>query len=125
MRPSVLHAWVASVTELAAGILLIFGLVTPLAGSAVIGVMLVAWVTNHRKNGFFIFRPGEGYEYVMSLTAAGVLFTGVGGGQWSLDHVLGIATPPGWPLTAFALACGFFGAAVLLVTCWRPDRAAD
>ena len=30
--------------------------------------MLVAFITNHMKNGFFIFRPGEGYEYVMMLT---------------------------------------------------------
>ena len=36
------------------------------------GVMTVAWIINHRKNGFFIFRPGEGYEYVMTLTAVGI-----------------------------------------------------
>jgi len=120
MRPPLFHAWVASVTELGAGLMLILGLLTPLAGAAVIGVMVVAWIANHRKNGFFIFRPGEGYEYVMTLTAAGVLFTGVGGGHWSLDALFGIANPPGWPLTAFALAAGFVGAAGLLAACWRP-----
>ena len=123
MRPAALHAWVASVAELAAGVLLILGLLTPLAGSVVIGVMLVAWIANHRQNGFFIFRPGEGYEYVMSLTAAGVLFAGVGGGRWSLDHLLRIADPPEWQLTVFAIGCGFVGAGALLATCWRPDRA--
>lgn len=60
MRPGWLHAWTASLTEIGAGALLILGLLTPLAGGAVIGVMVVAWITNHLKNGFFIFRPGEG-----------------------------------------------------------------
>src|SRR6478609_11130896 len=55
MKPGILHAWVASLTELGAGALLIFGLLTPLGGAGVVGVMLVAWITNHRKNGFFIF----------------------------------------------------------------------
>lgn len=121
MRPALLHAWVASVTELAAGALLVVGLLTPLAGAAVIGVMVVAWVTNHRKNGFFIFRPGEGYEYVMSLTAAGVLFAGLGGGRFSLDRLLGIADPPTWPVTVVCLGAGFAGAFLLLATCWRPS----
>ena len=42
-----------------------------LAASAVIGTMLVALITNHRGNGFFIFRPGEGWEYVMTLVIVG------------------------------------------------------
>ena len=42
--------------------MLILGFLQPLAAAGVIGVMLVALITNHLKNGFFIFRPGEGYE---------------------------------------------------------------
>jgi putative oxidoreductase len=60
LRPGKLHALMASVTELAAGVLLIVGLFTPLAAGALLGVMLVAWITAHRTNGFFIFRPGQG-----------------------------------------------------------------
>src|SRR4029079_15921390 len=59
MKPGPLHAWLASVTELGRGVMLFAGLATPLAAAGVIGVMLVAFITNHRKNGFFIFRPGE------------------------------------------------------------------
>jgi putative oxidoreductase len=81
MRPGVLHAWTASLTELGAGALLILGLATPLACAGVVGTMLVAWVTNHLRNGFFIFRPGEGYEYVMTLTLAAIGLAGVGPGQ--------------------------------------------
>src|SRR2546422_4848698 len=59
MRPGRLHAWTASVTELGAGALLVLGLLTPLACAGVVGIMAVAWITNHLRNGFFIFRPGE------------------------------------------------------------------
>ena len=58
MKPGWFHAWTASLTEVGAGSLLVLGFLTPLAAAGVIGVMLVAWITNHRGNGFFIFRPG-------------------------------------------------------------------
>ena len=67
LKPGMLHAWLASLTELGAGAMLILGLLTPLAAAGVVGVMTVALITNHLKNGFFIFRPGEGYEYVLNL----------------------------------------------------------
>src|SRR3546814_3655025 len=66
MRPGIVHAWLASLAELAAGVSLTLGLATPLGAAAVIGTMAVALITNHRGNGFFIFRPGEGLEYVMT-----------------------------------------------------------
>jgi putative oxidoreductase len=123
MRPGWLHAWTASLTEVAAGVLLLLGLLTPLAGGAVIGVMVVAWITNHRKNGFFIFRPGEGYEYVMTLTFCGLLLGGIGAGRWSLDNALGIFDPPGWTGLVITLVAGFGGAASLLAVFWRPRPA--
>jgi putative oxidoreductase len=120
MRPGVLHAWTASLTELAAGALLLLGLATPLACAGVIGTMAVAWVTNHLRNGFFIFRPGEGYEYVMTLSLAATGLAGIGPGEWSLDHQLGWFTPPGWTGLGIALVGGLGGAAALLATFWRP-----
>jgi putative oxidoreductase len=122
MRPGWLHAWTASLTELGAGALLLVGLATPLAGAAVVGVMVVALVTNHLKNGFFVFRPGEGYEYVMTLTAAGLALCGTGGGRVSLDHALGVLDPPGWPAALVCAGLGLGGAAALLVVFWRPPR---
>src|SRR6476619_275215 len=80
MRPGWLHAWLASATEVGAGVLLVAGLLTPLAAAGVVGVMRVAWITNHRGNGFFIFRPGEGWEYVMTLTVAGLAVGALGPG---------------------------------------------
>ena len=94
MKPGYLHAWTASLTEIGAGGLLVLGLLTPVAAAGVIGVMLVAWITNHARNGFFIFRKGEGYEYVMTLTVVGLVIAILGPGNWSVDHAAGPAAPP-------------------------------
>ncbi|HEX2850748.1 MAG TPA: DoxX family protein [Acidimicrobiales bacterium] len=122
MRPGRLHAWLASLTEIGAGALLVVGAFTPLAAAGVIGVMLVAWITNHRGNGFFIFRPGEGWEYVMTLTFCGLLLAVTGSGDWSVDHALGLFDPPGVAGLAIALVAGAGGALALLAVFWRPAR---
>ena len=97
------------------------GLLTPLGGAAVIGVMLVAWITNHRGNGFFIFRPGEGWEYVMTLTIAGFAIAVLGAGEWSLDNALDLFEPsPGAAGLVIAVIAGAGGAAALLAGFWRP-----
>jgi putative oxidoreductase len=126
MKPGVLHAWTASITELVVGPLLFLGLLTPFAGAGVIGVMLVAWITNHRGNGFFIFRPGEGWEYVMTLTFCGLLLAVIGAGEWSLDNALDWFQPnPGGTGLLIALIAGAGGAAALLATFWRPVKKAE
>ncbi len=120
MRPGLLHAWFASLTELGAGVLLAAGLLTPLACAGVIGTMVVALVTNHLRNGFFIFRPGEGHEYVLTLILVTLGISGLGAGEWSLDNAAGIFQPGGWLGLVIAVAAGGGGALALLVTCWRP-----
>jgi len=123
MKPGKVHAWLASLTELGAGGLLVLGLLTPLAGGACAGVMLVAWITNHRQNGFFIFRPGEGYEYVMNLFVASLAVAFIGAGEWSLDHAFGIADDlDGWTGAAIGAVVGIGGALALLAAFWRPDK---
>ena len=67
------------------GVLLIIGFLTSFGAAGVVGVMVVAFVTNHRPNGFFIFRPGEGYEYVLNLAVAATAVAGLGPGRWSAD----------------------------------------
>lgn len=124
MRPGKVHAWLASLAEVAGGIALILGLLTPLGGAAVVGVMLVAWITNHRGNGFFIFRPGEGWEYVMTLTLIGLALAVVGPGEWSLDEALDLRDDlVGTTGLLIALLGGAGGAALLLATCWRRSPA--
>jgi putative oxidoreductase len=121
IRPGIVHAWVASLTEAGAGTLLLAGLLTPLACAGLIGVMLVAWVTAHRKNGFFIFAPGQGWEYVMTLTCSGVVLSVLGAGRWSLDSAIGLPGMSGWDGLAIAAGAGGAGAVGLLATCWRPS----
>lgn len=124
MRPGWLHAWMASVTEVGAGALVVAGLLTPVACAGVVGVMLVAWITNHRGNGFFIFRPGEGWEYVMTLTGLAVVLAMLGPGGWSLDHVAGLIRPlDGWRGLGIAAGAGGLSAAATLLGFWRPAPA--
>jgi putative oxidoreductase len=121
MRPGRLHAWFASLTEVGAGVLLIVGLLTPLAAAGAFGVMVVAWITNHRTNGFFIFRPGEGYEYVMTLTFLAVAVGLLGAGEWSLDETSDtLADLAGWSGLWIVLGAGLGGALLLLAVFWRP-----
>lgn len=125
MKPGILHAWLASLTEVGAGVMLVLGLVTPLACAGVIGVMLVALITNHRKNGFFIFRPGEGYEYVLTLTVVALCLATLGAGEWSLDHAADMDDIAGWSGLVIALLAGGGGTATLLLTFWRPPQPAE
>jgi putative oxidoreductase len=123
MTPGWLHAWTASLTELGAGTLCVLGLLTPLAGAGIVGTMLVAWITNHLRNGFFIFRPGEGWEYVGLLTILGLVLAALGPGGWSIDgHVSVLRQLSGWTGLAIAAVAGGGGAAALLAGFWRPQR---
>jgi putative oxidoreductase len=120
MKPGILHAWLASITELVAGAALVLGLLTPLAAGAILGTLTVAFITNHRKAGFFVFRrPTEGWEYLMNLIAACLAIACVGPGRWSLDNALGIS-PHGWLGLITVVVVGFGGAALLLAVFWRP-----
>ena len=122
MKPGILHAWLASLTEVGAGVLLIAGLLTPLAAAGVVGTMTVALITNHIKNGFFIFRPGEGYEYVASLIMSGLALGATGPGQWSLDHALNFDWVSGYGSFAITAVVGLGGAFLLLLVFWRPEK---
>jgi putative oxidoreductase len=127
MKPGRLHALLATATELGAAVLLFLGLLTPLAAAAVVGVMVVALIANHLKNGYFIFRPGEGYEYVLFITLSCFALGAVGGGKVSLDHAIG------WHLHGWlyggkgvlVTAIGIVGAVGLLAVFWRPEPKAD
>lgn len=119
MKPGILHAWLASVTELGSALLLVTGLLTPLAGAGLVGVMLVAGITAHRTNGFFIFKPGQGWEYVAVLGTVGAAMGGLGAGRYSLDNAFDIAIT-GWTAVAISTGGGLMGGALLLAAFWRP-----
>jgi putative oxidoreductase len=123
MKMPMVQAWLASLTEIGAGVLLVLGLLTPFGGAGVVGVMAVAWIINHLKNGFFIFNKGEGYEYVMTLLLCGVALGTVGPGSWSLDDALDIVDDlSGSTGLLISLGAGGAGALLLLAAFWRPVK---
>ncbi len=122
LRPAKVHAAISAYLEVGAGLALIAGIFVPFAAAAGIGMMTVAFVTVHRKNGFFIFNPGEGYEYVATVAFALTALAVLGAGDISLDHALDIELH-GTAVGLVAAGAGLLGAALLLITSWRPPAA--
>ncbi|WP_040825585.1 DoxX family protein [Nocardia jiangxiensis] len=122
LRQPILQAWLSVLTEIAAGALLILGLLTSFAAAAVISVMLVAGLLAHRTNGFFVFK--EGYEYVLVLGVVALALGILGPGWLSLDHAGGIAIT-GWAGGGVALILGVVATGGLLATFYRPQPAPE
>jgi putative oxidoreductase len=121
-RPGRLHASLAGLTELAGGLLLGIGLLTPLAAASVVGVMVVAAVSVHVKGGFFLQKGGFEYTLVLGGVALAVAFTGPG--SLSLDHGLGVSRSGDlWGL--FALVLGTLGASIQLLARRKTAPAAE
>ena len=118
MRPPLVQAWMASITELGSGVLLILGLFTSLGAAGLLGVMVVAFWIEHRKRGFFIYLPGQGWEYVAMISTVAVLLGTVGPGRFSLDDALDLTLFNDWKGLIVTLVGGLGGATLLLTTCW-------
>ena len=111
-RPGPRAALMAGLTEAGGGALLALGLLTPLAATMVIAVMLVAIVSVHLSKGFFA--SNGGYEYPLLLAVAALTLAITGPGQISLDALLGTERG-GLPWGIAAVALGSLGAAVQLL----------
>jgi putative oxidoreductase len=116
------QARLAASTEIGSGLLLAAGLLVPLAGAGMIGLMVVAIIVAHWKNGFFIFNPGEGWEYCASIATAAWVIATVGPGEWSLDHGFDIEWT-GWSRAIVAGALGVGGALLQLAVSYRRPPA--
>jgi putative oxidoreductase len=100
------HALMAGLVEITGGLLLALGLLTPLASALVASVMLVAAISAHLRQGFFI--TSGGYEYTLVLGIAGLSVAFTGPGTLSVDAWLGLSLHGlGWG--AVALAVGVAG----------------
>ncbi|MFT5530786.1 MAG: putative oxidoreductase [Candidatus Poriferisodalaceae bacterium] len=117
LRPGIVHAHLAGLTEIGAGFGLALGFLTPLSAMAYIGVMAVAGWIGHRKNGFFIIKQGWEYTFVLGGTAAGIAATGPG--EWSLDNAMGVDWN-GIPWFIAAVGGGLGAAVGLLGLFYRP-----
>jgi putative oxidoreductase len=105
-RPGRLYAAQAGIAEVAGGLFLAAGFLTPAAAAAAVAVMFVAAVSAHIKNGFFAHNGG--YEYTLVLGGAALALAFTGPGALSLDRALGISwSGELWGLAA--LAAGLIG----------------
>jgi putative oxidoreductase len=125
MKPGKLNALMAASTEVGVGVLLTLGLLTHLAAAGLVALMVVAIVTVHRKNGFFVYNPGQGIEYCLMLLVMAFVPGVFGGGTYSLDHVTKILPWFNHPLHALVatIVVGFGGAFLQLAAVYRPKSA--
>ncbi|MBS9534706.1 DoxX family protein [Mycobacterium sp. M1] len=119
MKPGRLHALAAACTEIAAGLGLAAGLLTPIPAAGFVALMVVAVWTVHRPHGFFVFQ--EGWEYNLVLAVSAVVVAMLGAGRFSLDRVLFCQDwCAGWPGLLIATGLGLAGAIGQLVLFYRP-----
>jgi putative oxidoreductase len=120
-RPGRFFAATASATEIAAGLLVAFGLLGPVGPALFVSLMIVAAVTVHWQHG--LFGQNNGIEMPLLYGVAGVALALTGPGAYSLDAVLGL-TGLWTPAVAWAaLAIGVFGGVANLAV-RRPAPAA-
>lgn len=106
-KPGVV-AILAGGAEAGAGVLLVLGLLTPLAAAAIIGVMVNAIVAVHAGNGPWV--ADGGWEYNVVLAAAATTFAFAGPGGAALDPALGLGlTQGGWGIAALLVGLGSAG----------------
>jgi putative oxidoreductase len=123
MKPGMFHARIAATTEMAAGLGLAVGLLTPIPAAGFVALMLVAAWTVHKDNGFFIVK--EGWEYNLVLAASAVSIATIGAGKISLDYALFSGTGVydllhGWWGLLISVALGLAGGIGQLVIFYRP-----
>lgn len=121
LRPAWVHARIAALTELAVGGLVLAGLLTALTAAAVIALMTVAALTDHRGKGYFVFKGGNEYTIIVAMVALSL--AALGPGAWSLDSVLRLDLS-GAIWASSALVLGGVSALLLLAVCFRPLPAA-
>jgi putative oxidoreductase len=113
----------SAVGELAMGVGLIVGLLTPFAAAGVVIVSISAFWSVHRKAGFFVFRrPDEGWEYVATLAVSALVVAVLGPGRYSLDQVLRWADALSGAAGAWIVAAGAAVAALMLSLLWRHPQ---
>ena len=110
-RPGRAMAAVAGLSEAGGGLLLALGLLTPLAGAAIVGTLLVA-ASVHIEQG--LWGSKGGYETALLYAALAGAIAVTGPGSVSLDRAFGIDDTWSVGLGLAAIALGLLsGAAVI------------
>jgi len=124
LRPGWLTARMAGASEFVGGVLIAFGLLTPIAAALLIATMVAAVATVHFKNGPWVTE--QGYEYNLVLILALFVMAATDAGRYSLDHAFGLAMGnTAWGLAALAAGIvGGFGAVAFGRMGARQERRA-
>src|ERR1041384_538845 len=85
-RPGRTFAKLLGLTEFVAGLLLALGLLGPVGPALIVAVMIVAMITVHWKNAFFVSTNGVEHPLMFAIAAIGLAL--IGPGQYSLDYIL-------------------------------------
>lgn len=119
-KPARLHAIASALSETGAGVLLLLGLLMPLAALLLLAVMFTAVASVHFSHGFF--GGNGGYEFNLTLMAIGLALACVGPGWLSLDQLFSIDLF-GWEWALGALVLAAVGAGGALATREQPQAA--
>ena len=87
IKPGVAMAVAAGIAEIAAGLLIGFGLWLPVGAVLMGGTMVIAIAKVHGKNGLWVTQNGYEYNLVLLAVAVGLALTGAG--DYSIDALLG------------------------------------
>jgi putative oxidoreductase len=98
----------ASLTEIASGLLVVFGFLGPIGPALMISVMIVAMITVHWEHGLFATNNGIEVPLLYATAALGLAL--IGFGAYSLDAWLGITDRWTPTITAVVLGAGVVGA---------------
>ncbi len=88
LRPGGFFAVLGGVIEFGGAVALAFGLVSRLAGLALLGDQVVAMVTVSWAHGINSLSATPGYEFNVALAAMALVIIGLGAGRLSLDAVI-------------------------------------
>jgi putative oxidoreductase len=91
-------------SEIAGGLGLAFGFLTPFAAAAMIGVMTVAALVNRAEGGFW--SASKGWELNGYLIVVAWALATTGPGRFSVDHALGLPMPVGVGTGLLVVAIG-------------------
>jgi putative oxidoreductase len=113
LQPAPVWAYFEAGAEVAAGLLLVLGLLTPIAAAILIGDMLFATIKVHAAKG--LWAQTGGFEYNLVLIALMVAIGLIGPGLYALDRRLPFTLPrPGTFIAAIVAAVIVVGIALVL-----------
>ncbi len=78
IKPGMLMAFLAALSEIVGGLLFAAGLWLPIAAALIVLTMLVAIFTVHGKNGYWVTQNGFEYNLILIAVAIGVALVGPG-----------------------------------------------